>query len=99
MLSHERRRFDHFAIELSLALGARVPRQALWSALAGRLAGARELARFCDAPLDDWLRSQRLGPLSARRRAQIQREVARFDPARRTPDEVIGALFASAEPG
>ncbi|HEU4427577.1 MAG TPA: hypothetical protein VFT98_02390 [Myxococcota bacterium] len=96
MLSNERRRFDHFAVELSLALGVRVPRHSLWIAVAGRLGCASELARFCDAPLDDWLRSQRLGPLLAQCRGRILREVQRFDPARRTPEEIIGALFASA---
>jgi len=96
MLSSERRRFDHFAIELSLALGVRLPRHALWIALAGQLGSAAGLAGYCEASLDDWLRSLRLGPLSAAKRARLQRDVKRFDPARRTPEEILGALFAGA---
>jgi hypothetical protein len=96
MPSHERRRFDHFAVELSLALGARVPRHSLWIALAARLGSALELARFCEASLEEWLEANRLGPLTPAKRARLRRDVMRFDPARRTPEEVLGALFAGA---
>lgn len=96
MLSHERRRFDHIALELSLALGVRVPRHSLWIALSGRLGSGEALAGFCDALLDEWLRAERLHPIPARQRARLQRELRRFDPARRTPEEIVGALFAGA---
>jgi len=91
-----RRRFDHFAIELSLALGVRVPRHPLWLAVAENLTSARALALFCGKPLDELLRSLGLAPMAERERARLQREVLRFDPARRTPEEVFSALFAGA---
>jgi hypothetical protein len=89
----ERRRFDHLAIELSVALGVAVPRHALWLASARHLASGDSAAAFCGAPLDAFLASERLPELAAGERAPLRRAVARFDPARRTPEEILGALF------
>ncbi len=88
-----RRRFDHLATELSVALGVVVPRHALWVAAARHLASAEGAAAFCDAPLDAFLASEHLPEPARSERAQLRREVARFDPARRTPEEILGALF------
>jgi len=90
-----RRRFDHLAAELSVALGTCVPRHGLWLAAALHLASARTAAAFCDAPLDAFLAGAQLRPLRTRERARLRRAVARFDPAQRTPEEILAALFAS----
>ena len=89
----QRRRFDHFAIELSLAIGERVPRHALWEASARHLDSAAALAAFCRAGLGEFLASAGVAPLEGRARARLLHEIAHFDPARRTPEEVLGALF------
>jgi hypothetical protein len=94
MESQQRRRFDHFAAELSVAVGVRVPRHALWLAAAGHLESAGELTRFCEQALAPLLREWRIAAPAPREAARLRRELARFDPARRSPEEIIGALFA-----
>jgi hypothetical protein len=89
-----RRRFDHLAAELSVALGMRVPRHALWLAAALHLGSARTAAAFCDAPLDAFLADEQLHPLRTRERARLRRAVARFDAAQRAPEEILAALFS-----
>jgi hypothetical protein len=96
MVALERRRFDHLATELSVALGTLVPRHALWLAAAFHLASARSAAAFCDAPLDAFLAGAQLRRLHTRERARLRRVVARFDAAQRTPEEILGALFSRA---
>jgi hypothetical protein len=88
-----RRRFDQLATELSVALGVAVPRHALWLATAGQLESAKDAAAFCDEPLDAYLAAARLPALRGQARLRLRRAVARFDPARPTPEEIIGALF------
>jgi hypothetical protein len=91
-----RRRFDHLWTELSVELGRLAPRYPLWLALheAGldpeRL-GAQGALRFCDGPLDAFLRAHGL-VLPARRARSLRRRVARFDPALPTPYERFAAL-------
>jgi hypothetical protein len=97
MTSLARRRFDHLASELSVALGVRVPRHALWIASAGHLEAAAGACDFCRAPLDAFLRDACLPPLGERARGRLRRAVARFDPARRTPEEVLASLFTPRE--
>jgi hypothetical protein len=91
----QRRRFDHFAVELSLAIGERVPRGALWEACVRHLDSAAALGTFCRAGLGEFLASVDAAPLEGRASARLLHEVARFDPARRTPEEVLGSMFAS----
>jgi hypothetical protein len=93
--SPQRRRFDHFVIELSLALGERVPRHALWLACARHLDSASALSAFCRAGLGEFLASVGANALDGRAGARLLHEIARFDPARRTPEEVFGALFGA----
>ncbi len=93
MLAPSRRRFDHLAAELSVAIGIAVPRHALWLAAAPHLANAEGAAAFCDAPLAAFLAAERLPEPAPRERAALRRAVARFDPARRTPEEILGELF------
>jgi hypothetical protein len=94
-----RRRFDHLATELSVALGILVPRHALWQACADKLASADDTAAFCDEPLDAFLELEQLAPPSPAERARLRREVSRFDPSRRTPDEILSALFGDVANG
>lgn len=88
-----RRRFDHLALELSLALSVRVPRLALYCAAARYAENGARLAEFCGAPLDGFLTEQRLAPLAPRARARLRRRVAHFDPRRRTPEEILGRML------
>ena len=91
-----RRRFDHLAIELSLAVDRAVPRFALWTALHEGGADPEQLSRdaalaFCDAPLDRFLAGLGLAlPAPARRR--LRRRVARFDPRHPAPEEIFARL-------
>lgn len=94
MESAQRRRFDHFAIELSVAVGVRVPRHALWLAAEEHLGSGAALARFCDEGLAALLREWRIAAPQRRAATRLGREIARFDPAQRSPEEIIGALFA-----
>jgi hypothetical protein len=91
-----RRRFDHLAIELSVAAGVRVPRYALWLAfheasLDPERLGREDVLAFCDGPMAPFLRSQglRLAPHRAR---SLRRALARFDPRFPTPYERLAAL-------
>lgn len=90
-----RRTFDHFHAELSVAAGHAVPRYPLWLALADAgwdpegLDGVDVLA-FCDGPLDDFLRAHGLF-LRPRRRGDLLRRIARFDPRHPTPAERFAA--------
>jgi hypothetical protein len=93
-LGHARRRFDHLATELSVAVGVRVPRHALWLAAAGHLGSGASVAAFCAAPLDVFLADAQLPRPADRERARLRRSVERFDPQRRSPDEVVSGLFA-----
>ena len=94
MESAQRRRFDHLATELSVTVGQRVPRHALWIAAEAHLGSGAELARFCDEALAPLLREWRIAAPASRESARLRRELARFDPARRSPEEIVSALFA-----
>jgi hypothetical protein len=86
-----RRRFDHLVVELSVAVGYRLPRYALW--LRMREAGLNpedlskeEVLAFCAAPVTTFLEERGLSlPIRARRR--LLRSIARFDPTVLTPYE------------
>ena len=86
-----RRRFDHLATELSLALGEPVPRYPLWLELHGCGADPEDLSReaalaFCGAPLERFLAARRLR-LTPRGRRALERSVRRYDPGVVTPCE------------
>jgi hypothetical protein len=91
-----RRRFDQLWVELSVALGQRVPRYALWLRMHEHGWDPEDLSRegalaFCGAPLSGflWERGLALGPRTRRR---LERSVARFDPNVPTPCEVFARL-------
>lgn len=86
-----RRRFDHLVVELSLAASAPLPRYALWLRLhqlqldPERL-GRRDALWFCRGPAEDFL-AEHGHVLGARARRRLLREVGRYDPSQRTPEE------------
>jgi hypothetical protein len=94
-----RRRFEHLMIEISLAVGVRINRYALWLALHEQGMDPETLSRedalrFCDEPLWIFLAERGL-ELAAKPRRRLLREVARFDPSQPTPEELFSALSRS----
>jgi hypothetical protein len=91
-----RRRFDHLLIELSLALGVRVPRYPLWLFLRERgldpeALGREDVSLFCHHYLDDALAI--LGETLGRRaRRRLARRCLRYDPAQPSPEEFMARL-------
>jgi hypothetical protein len=90
-----RRRFDHLVAELSVAIGSRVPRYALWLRMheygwnPDRLTREQAVA-FCGVPLSSFLATRGLR-LRSWRQKRLLREMERFDPALPTPyDRVAG---------
>jgi len=88
-----RRGFDHLVAEISVAVGVRIPRYALWSHLHESGANpdaltARDSAAYCGAPLEDFLAARGLR-LDARAKRRLRRCVARFDPDTPTPEELL----------
>ena len=88
-----RRRFDHLVTELSVEVGAPVPRFALWHALHEQGHDPERLSRdavlaFCDGPLQRFLGGLGLVLPHARTR-RLRRRVARFDPRYPAPEEVF----------
>lgn len=86
-----RRRFDHLAIEVSLAVGCRIPRYELWLSMHDHGCNPEGLSRenalsFCGAPLVAFL-ADRGWLLSERRLRRIQRAVRRYDPSVPSPYE------------
>jgi hypothetical protein len=86
-----RRRFEHLLAELSVAVGARVPRYALWLQIHEQGMDPEALSRsaalaFCRGPLPDFL-AERGYALAERERRRLLRSVARFDAERPTPEE------------
>jgi hypothetical protein len=91
-----RRRLDHLHAELCVAAGRRLPRFALWMALAE--SGARpgslahdDVVRFCGGALERFLREREV-ELPPRRLRRLVRRLARFDARRPTPEERLGSL-------
>ena len=92
----DRRRFDHLAVELSVAACEPIARYALWQRLQEHGLDPLDLRRdallaFVDGPLARFLLEQQLAvPPRALRR--LRRRVARFDPAYPTPEEVFARI-------
>ena len=91
-----RRRFDHLVLEISLAVGERVPRHPLWRRLhelgwnPERLS-AQATISFCGAPLTRFLADHGLA-LRARARRRLERNLRRYDPAIPTPYERMARI-------
>ncbi len=86
-----RRRFDHLVLEISVAVGRRIPRYPLWLRLhelgwnPERLSCQATIA-FCGAPLTRFLADHSLA-LPPRARRRLERNLRRYDPAMPTPYE------------
>ena len=97
--SVSRKRFDHLFVELSVSVGKRVPRYALWLELHDlgwnpeslRIA---EALKFCDGRMEGFL-SHRGLKISRRERNRLRRELAKFDPTRPLPQEIFERLCGS----
>lgn len=91
-----RRRFDHLVVELSLAASAPLPRYPLWLRLHALRLDPEHLTRrdalwFCRGPAADFL-AENGHVLAPRAQRRLVREVARYDPAHRTPEERMADL-------
>jgi hypothetical protein len=84
-----RSRFDHLATEVSVAVGARIPRYPLWLRLHEHGADPEALSlqaavAFCEGPLLRFLVEHGYW-LTPRARRRLIKSVARFDPAHPSP--------------
>ena len=91
-----RRRFDHWVVELSVALGVAIPRFALWMEIHERDIDPEHLTReaamaFCDGPLESFLHQCGLS-LSPRALRRLHRKIEKYDPTIPTPYERFAAL-------
>ena len=92
-----RRRFDHFHAEFSVRTGKLLPRYGLWLSirelgLDPETASADDLVDFLDFSAPSFLWEQLGLRLSERQWRRLRRAIARFDPERREPHEVLGAI-------
>ena len=91
--------FNHLFVELSVSIGKRVPRYALWLELHDlgwnpeSLRVAQALA-FCDGPMEGFLTDRGM-KISQRARKRLRGELARFDPTRPLPQEIFERLCGS----
>jgi hypothetical protein len=91
-----RKRFDHLVEEISMAVGAPIPRYRLWlrfhehgcdpESITANMAVA-----FCDGPLKSFLREEglRIGNWA---RHRVRKEVLRYDPRIPRPKDRLSAL-------
>jgi hypothetical protein len=90
-----RRRFEHLVVEISVRIGWRVPRYALWLRLHHQGMDPEALSRsaavaFCQEPLQLFLAEHGV-LLPARHRRRLLRSVERFDPDHPTPEEFFSS--------
>jgi hypothetical protein len=91
-----RKLFNHLFVELSVAIGKRVPRYALWLELHDQGWDPESLLvaeahAFCDGPMEGFL-SNRGMKISRRARIRLRKELAKFDPSRPLPQEIFERL-------
>jgi len=92
-----RRRFDHFHAEFSVRSGKLLPRYPLWLSihelgLDPDTASAGDLVDFLDFSAASFLWEHLGIRLNQWQWRRIRRAIERFDPERRQPDEVLGAI-------
>ena len=88
-----RRRFDHFYVELCCALVFRLHRYPLWIEMCNRdcnpeSLSAADLLAFIDDGLDGCLADQGQA-LTPRARRKLRREMERYNPSHTTPYELM----------
>ncbi len=94
----KRLRFEHFHVELSVALEKLVPRYALWLHMceldfSPEKLERSALLRFFDGHLDDFLAAQRVH-LESRQKARLRKTLMRYDPAQPTPYDFMERVSA-----
>ncbi len=94
-----RKLFNHLFVELSVSIGKRVPRYALWLELHDlgwnpEALRVSEALAFCDGPMETFL-SERGLKISPRARKRLRKELARFDPTRPHPQEIFERICGS----
>jgi hypothetical protein len=88
-----RRLFEYLFVELSVSVGTRIPRYALWLHLHDRgwnpeaLKTADVLA-FCDGPMESFL-ADRGFSLNQRAKNRLRKSLAKFDPLHPQPHEIL----------
>ncbi len=91
--SVSRKLFNHLFVELSVSIGKRVPRYALWLELHDlgwnpESLHVVEALAFCDGPMEGFLADRGM-KISQRARNRLRRELAKFDPTRPLPQEIF----------
>jgi len=94
-----RKLFNHLFVELSVSIGKRVPRYALWLELHDlgwnpESLRVDEALEFFDRRMDGFLADRGL-KISRRARNRLRRELARFDPTRPLPQEIFERICGS----
>ena len=94
-----RKLFNRLFVELSVAIGKRVPRYALWLELHDlgwnpESLRVTEALAFCDGPMDGFLTDREM-QISKHARNRLRRELAKFDPTRPLPQEILDRLCGS----
>ncbi len=94
--SVSRKLFNHLFVELSVSIGKRVPRYALWLELHDlgwnpESLRVAEALTFCDGPMEGFLTDRGL-KISRRARKRLRGELAKFDPTRPLPQEILERL-------
>jgi len=94
-----RKLFNHLFVELSVSVGRRVPRYALWLELHDlgwnpETLQVSEALAFCDGPMERFL-SERGLKISPRARHRLRKGLARFDPTHPLPQEIFERLCGS----
>ncbi len=88
-----RRLFEYLFVELSVSVGTRIPRYALWLRLHDlgwnpeALKPVEALA-FCDGPMESFL-ADRGFALSPRAQSRLRKSLAKFDPSHPLPHEIL----------
>lgn len=94
-----RKLFNHLFVELSVSIGKRIPRYALWLELHDRgwnpeSLQVTEALAFCDGPMEAFLNDRGM-KISGRARKRLRRDLANFDPSRPLPQEIFERLCGS----
>ena len=88
-----RRLFEYLFVELSVSVGTRIPRYALWLHLHDlgwnpEALKTTEVLSFCDGPMESFL-ADRGFRLSPRAQSRLRKSLERFDPLRPLPHEIL----------
>ena len=97
--SVSRKLFNHLFVELSVSIGKRVPRYALWLELHDlgwdpESLCVPEAIAFCDGPMEAFLNDRGM-KISRRAHKRLRKDLASFDPSRPLPQEIFERLCGS----